>query len=133
MKLKVWNQYLNQWENCFELRTVDGLLTAYIEDDVNECEVEAEIVFGIDVKDRNGKDIYDGDILRFPGGVAKIFYEKKYASFMREWIDGPAMNIRRPIEHLAANTKITAKIIGNVRETPQEIDVLYTKGEKNGK
>ena len=65
LKLKVWNQYLNQWENCFELRTENKELKAYIEDDVNECEVEAIIVYSTGLKDKNGKEIYDGDIMNY--------------------------------------------------------------------
>lgn len=74
------------------------------------------------LKDKEGTEIYEGDIVELPGGTAEIIYNVKYTSFMRRWISGVAIEFRFPIEHLAANTPIVSKVIGNIYENPELLE-----------
>ena len=78
------------------------------------------------LKDKNGKEIYEGDILEISMGAGsplRCSIEYKAPSFCRRWIDKVSRN-RRPmeIEPMAWNTHIIYKVIGNIYENPELLE-----------
>ena len=75
------------------------------------------------LKDKNGKEIYEGDILEISMGTGsplRCSIEYKAPSFCRRWIDKVSRNHRpRELEPMAWNTHIIYKVIGNIYENPE--------------
>lgn len=79
------------------------------------------------LKDKNGREIYWGDVLEITlgeGSSIRCVIEYKAPSFCRRWID-KVSKYRRPseIEKMAWNTHIIYKIIGNIYENPELLEV----------
>ena len=63
------------------------------------------------LKDKQGKEIYEGDIVTFWGGKGKVIYFQPYASFMIEYTDNDVCNFNEAEE-----------VIGNIYENPELIN-----------
>ena len=77
-------------------------------------------------KDKNDVEIYEGDIVKFPGNIyCKVIFDSNHACYQREWIDKRAVELRGySKEMFAQNTNITAEVIGNIYENPELIAEL---------
>lgn len=85
------------------------------------------VVINTGLKDKNGREIYEGDVLEITlgeGSSIRCVIEYKAPSFCRRWID-KVSKYRRPseIEKMAWNTHIIYKIIGNIYENPELLEV----------
>lgn len=75
------------------------------------------------LKDKNGKEIYEGDILDLSLSDdsvlrCEVIYEAP--SFCRKWYNANTIRLRqREIEPLAWNTHIVYEVIGNIYENPE--------------
>jgi uncharacterized phage protein (TIGR01671 family) len=68
--------------------------------------------------DKNGKEIYEGDIVKFENIKAKIIYG--FCGFEFEWIDGYTDKIRLcKTEPLFKNVSLIFEVIGNIYENPE--------------
>ena len=75
------------------------------------------------LKDRNGVEIYEGDILEMAEQSLlrfEVVYDAGHMAFMRKWIDKrvPATRCKGEMEHLSANTDFL-EVIGNGYENPE--------------
>ncbi|HDR4903889.1 TPA: hypothetical protein QCR48_000260 [Bacillus cereus] len=78
------------------------------------------------LKDKNGKEIYEGDILDLSldeKSVLRCEIVYQAPSFCRKWHDANTIHLRqREIEPMAWNTHILYKVIGNIYENPELLE-----------
>jgi hypothetical protein len=78
------------------------------------------------LKDRNGKGIYEGDILKTRADdrdilTCEVVFESP--SFSRRWLNENTANFRgQKIEVLPWNTHILYEVIGNIYENPKLLE-----------
>lgn len=106
----------------------DDFLVRFNGDVVKECEVEFTheidiltvddciLMQYIGLKDKNGKEIYEGDILEQYGSIGKVIYEDD--RFYVDWDKEPGR-----VGLFEGCTRGRNKIIGNIYENPE---LLYT-------
>ncbi len=110
IKFRVWNKDGNKW--------VKNL--TYCIDDFSTTNKEWHIVMQYTgLKDKNGKEIYEGDILRYSDGsdvsTHKIFWDDKAARFYDIRLeDGDSATSYDDFEFFTE-----AKVIGNIYENPE--------------
>ena len=72
------------------------------------------------LRDKNGKEIYEGDIVRFGDSVAIIIWRDKRVEFGVRWIDcGVEDDLGWQIEV----EKTSGEIVGNIHENPELLEV----------
>jgi uncharacterized phage protein (TIGR01671 family) len=68
------------------------------------------------LKDKNGKEVYEGDIVKTRSGNFKVVYKQKFAGWYIEKPDGH----REFLSPLLGNEYL-GEVIGNIYETPELI------------
>ena len=75
------------------------------------------------LKDKNGKEIYEGDIVSIEYGKGVVEYSEKQAMFIINWIaDNEAYNeslAYNPRNYIYGKTRKDIEIIGNIYENPE--------------
>ena len=111
---RVWSNYWKKYAPEAELY-MDGSADAVFEDDSgvpHHENTDIVVEFKTGLKDKNGKEIYVGDILDDGEGyVAKVLYNERIASFAYEWgICGSTFMCLYTSD---------MKVIGNIHENPE--------------
>jgi len=120
IKFRFWNRKTKQMASWDDMENgTSSRLCSEFEDIRNE---ENEIMQYTGLKDKNGKEIYEGDIVRHlptafnsSSGVGEIYYHKGHARFALKWVGN--------LEHYLDSLN-SYEIIGNVYENP---DLLSTQ------
>lgn len=78
------------------------------------------------LKDKNGVEIYEGDILDYAGEKKSVLmFEIVYhhGGFKRKWLNDTPVKVRGlEIESLAWNTSVIFEVIGNIHEHPHLLE-----------
>ena len=124
-KFRMWNRITSQ------LHLVDGLYfddkeAEYVDDD-NVLRFigfkNIELMQSTGLKDKNGKEIFEGDILAFETDDevinVNVFWDEEHALFMFE---SKKYNEQEPLAELVENNTYPFEIIGNIYENPELLE-----------
>ena len=101
---------------CFQIAlSVDGTIKSGITGDV--------LMQYTGKKDKNEKEIYEGDIISIEYGKGIVEYSEKQAMFIINWIgDNEAYNeslAYNPRNYICGKTRKDIEVIGNIYENPE--------------
>ena len=108
----------------FQEVEVEGIGYSYIFWQGNTTPVRADSVAQFTgIHDKNGKEIYEGDIISIEYGKGIVEYSEKQAMFIINWIgDNEAYNeslAYNPRNYICGKTRKDIEVIGNIYENPE--------------
>jgi hypothetical protein len=129
IKFRAWNCETKQFDPCFYFLTEgDGITNKIIgieDDNWNEQLIEDGAVIlqqYTGLKDKNGREIYEGDILRFRTGTLGIVTYQEQGFI---WQSTP-QDLHNPGGHFAGKWQADFEVVGNFFENPE---LLETGGD----
>ena len=124
-KFRAWHNELGRmmsisdmWFNVDSLGEI-GLNDTIMNDYITVSPDEIELMQSTGLKDKNGKEIFEGDILKSNKYITSVFYERGAycVKFCRTTNTTVTMNVISFIE------KYKTKVIGNIYENPELLEV----------
>lgn len=123
-KLKVWIKEEKCFADCIETiryHAKEIVLTRGETCEINCFDFE-DIIFtqSTGLKDKNGNEIFEGDIVDYKGRKAVVKWHGSYASFIYRFVD--ELNERVSEWHLLFLAYYHFEIIGNIYENKELLD-----------
>lgn len=81
---------------------------------------EIELMQSTGLKDKNGKEIFEGDIVDYKGRKAVIKWHGSYASFIYRFVD--ELNKRSAEWYQLYLAYLKCEVIGNIYENPELLE-----------
>lgn len=88
-------------------------LSGYRDEDGNPYEIDAEVMQYTGLKDKNGKEIYEGDVVKCYGGEFAFGF----------WQYSERITIKDIFDILIAEEFDNIEVIGNIYENPELLEV----------
>jgi len=114
IKFKAWHKREKFMHTVAELHWCQGELKFYGPGVGEGSFGEFELMQYTGLKDKNGKEIYEGDVVDCGLGVRKVKYNHKQAAFKYY-----SLKFNLSFEMLESQIRATDKIIGNIYENPE--------------
>ena len=127
IKFRAWHNELarmmsisDMWFNVDSLGEI-GLNDAVMNDYITVSPNEIELMQSTGLKDKNGKEIFEGDIVDYKGREAVGKWHGSYASFIYRFVDGLKERVSEwdPLFLACYNFEV----IGNIYENPELLEV----------
>lgn len=112
---RVWSDFWKRYSFEAELYA-DGSLYAMFEDDdgvTHHENTDLVLEFDTGLKDKNGEEIREGDIVRYGNDNAAIIWREKNAEFGVKWLD---CGVEDSISWQIGIEKTPSEVIGNIHE-----------------
>ena len=126
IKFRAWHKELGRmmsisdmWFNVDSLGEI-GLNDAIMNDYITVSPDEIELMQSTGLKDKNGKEIFEGDIVDYKGREAVVKWHGSYASFIYRFVDGLQERVSEwdPLFLACYNFEV----IGNIYENPEFLE-----------
>ena len=125
-KFRAWHNELGRmmsisymWFNVDSLGEI-GLNDAVMNDYITVSPDEIELMQSIGLKDKNGKEIFEGDIVDYKGREAVVKWHGSYASFIYRFVDGLQERVSKWDPLFLAYYNF--EVIGNIYENPELLE-----------
>ena len=123
IKFRAWNHKHKYMDDAFFIRTCDGATfdVPKFRYDTPNTEIEYTDEFSplmqfTGLLDKNGKEIYEGDIISIWGTTLKVYWEESDASFMAETLGDNA------ICESGQEWSGSCEVIGNIYQNPELLE-----------
>ena len=109
----------DMWFNVDSLGKI-GLNDSVMNDYITVSPDEIELMQSTGLKDKNGKEIFEGDIVDYKGREAVVKWHGSYASFIYRFVDGLQERVSKwdPLFLACYNFEV----IGNIYENPELLE-----------
>lgn len=115
-KFRTWNSEAKEIEVFKTYEEISELFLALSADDGFYSIMQSTGLF-----DKNGKEIFEGDIVDYKGRKAVIKWHGSYASFIYRFVD--ELNKRSAEWYQLYLTYLKCEVIGNIYENPELLEV----------
>ena len=123
LKFRVWDKVLSLWEKRHCVLSVDGRLQIYNPETGNYFQPNSEdyeIVWFTGLKDKNGVEIYEGDIVKilWPSSMTEL-YVVKWVHRGRAHLGGWEFSNPKDPQTYAGSCDNHTEVIGNAFDNPE--------------
>lgn len=125
-KFRAWHNQLSRMMLIKSMWFQDGRLEeielndAVMNDYITVSPDEIELMQSTGLKDKNGKEIFEGDIVDYKGRKAVIKWHGSYASFIYRFVD--ELDKRSAEWYQLYLAYLKCEVIGNIYENPELLE-----------
>lgn len=126
-KFRAWHNELgrmmsikNMWFQASRIEELE-LNDAVMNEHITAYPDEIELMQSTGLKDKNGKEIFEGDVVDYKGRKAIIKWNGSYASFIYRFVD--ELNKRSAEWYPLYLAYLKCEVIGNIYENPELLEV----------
>jgi uncharacterized phage protein (TIGR01671 family) len=144
IKFRLWNAWLKRFERDFEIRRDFKKFTFWVDDNENDEVVELdEINQYTGLKDKKGKEIYEGDIIKwFADGINKFAeviwkdcgwcakrFDKELNRFEKYYNFNQFIPVEVDVE--GKEDMFDGEVVGNIYENPKLIETIAPRSNSS--